>query len=212
MIDFPMAPTDWRGGRVGKIADHGHHAFFRSRSRQTPRQTPKPAGENSGGNRQSWPSRFDWTAMPPKPATTRHQLGKNSCEAANHGHVALFDRDVAKSSDTPPRTGENSGRNRQSWPFGFVWTEIVPRSAITQRPAWENSSGSRQSWPSCFSWTAIVPKPATTRDRFGKKSSETRQSWRFRFLEPPLCHNSQPAGKNSRGNRQSWPFPRTADW
>ena len=101
MIDFPMAPTDWRGGRVGKIADHGHHAFFRSRSRQTPRQTPKPAGENSWENGHSWRSRFDWTAIVPKPATAATVWGKSQGKWPTMATTLFSHRDRAKTRDNP---------------------------------------------------------------------------------------------------------------
>ena len=84
---------------------------------------PKPAtthnrlGENSSETRQSWPFRFIQPRYCQKQRHPRHELGKIPGETAIHGHLALLDRDLAKTSDNSRPAGKKSSGNRQSWPF-----------------------------------------------------------------------------------------------
>ena len=51
-------------------------ALFLDLDRAKTRDNLRMVGKNASGNRQSWPLRFYWTAILPKPATTRNRLGK----------------------------------------------------------------------------------------------------------------------------------------
>ena len=56
-----------RGGLIGETANHGHHAFLGSRSRQC----QQPAWGKFQRNPPIMASPLSWTTISPKPATTR---------------------------------------------------------------------------------------------------------------------------------------------
>ena len=95
-----------RTGQLGEpTANHGDHAYAKPhnsrpvwenssgnrlswRLRRKAALTPKSAsgvGENRSETRLSWRSRFDWTALKPKPAARDRRFGKNLLEPVYHG-------------------------------------------------------------------------------------------------------------------------------
>ena len=113
-------PRDRPRNRLGKTpaetANHGHHALIGQRCRQNPRQR----ATNWGKIPAKPPIMAMWlysTAMSPKAATLRHELGKIPEETAIHGHLALYGPRSRPSQRQHATRWEKFLRNRQSWRF-----------------------------------------------------------------------------------------------
>ena len=152
-----MVLTNSRGDRVGETADHGDRALIGPRSCQSPRQPAASLGKISGEIAMIGHHAFLGSRSCQSQRRSTTGLGKTPAKTAIHGHFAFLGHDVAKSRDTPSRTGENSWGNRHSWPFRFIWTEIVPRSAAT-----------RGRLGKTFSKSPIMATPKKGGDRIGE--------------------------------------------